>query len=120
MMPVPYSEDLRKIVIENYESKKMKIKEICKIFNITRKTLFLWRKRKKETGNIKPILNYQKGHSHKIKDLDELKKYLSENKDITVEKIIEKFGNMSKETVYNYLKKLNYTYKKNFSLWTKR
>ncbi|BET38457.1 IS630 transposase-related protein [Spiroplasma ixodetis] len=92
----------------------MKIKEICKVFNITRKTLFLWRKIKKETGHIKPILNYQKGHSHKIKDLDELKNYLAQNKDVTVQKVIEKFGDMTKETVYNYFKKLNYTYKKNF------
>ncbi|BET38985.1 transposase [Spiroplasma ixodetis] len=92
----------------------MKIKEICKVFNITRKTLFLWRKRKKETGHIKPILNYQKGHSHKIKDLDELKNYLAQNKDVTVQKVIEKFGDMTKETVYNYFKKLNYTYKKTF------
>ncbi|WP_425382599.1 helix-turn-helix domain-containing protein [Spiroplasma endosymbiont of Melieria omissa] len=115
-MPKPYSEDLRRKVIEAYESKNMKIKEICKVFNITRKTLFLWRKRKKETGHIKPILNYQKGHSHKIKDLDELKNYLAENKDVTVQKVIDKFGNMTKETVYNYFKKLNYTYKKNITL----
>ncbi|BET39013.1 IS630 transposase-related protein [Spiroplasma ixodetis] len=46
-MPKPYIEDLRIKVIEAYESKNMKIKEICKVFNITRKTLFLWRKRKK-------------------------------------------------------------------------
>ncbi|BET37882.1 IS630 transposase-related protein [Spiroplasma ixodetis] len=76
-MPKPYSEDLRRKVIEAYESKNMKIKEICKVFNITRKTFFLWRKRKKETGHIKPILNYKKGHSHKIKDLDGLKKLFS-------------------------------------------
>ncbi|BET38011.1 IS630 transposase-related protein [Spiroplasma ixodetis] len=113
-MSKPYSEDLRRKVIETYESKNMKIKEICKVFNITRKTFFLWRKRKKETGNIKPILNYQKGHSHKIKDLDELKNYLEQNKDVTVQKVIEKFGDMTKETVYNYFKKLNYTYKNTF------
>ncbi|BET38331.1 IS630 transposase-related protein [Spiroplasma ixodetis] len=119
-MPKPYSEDLRRKVIEAYESKNMKIKEICKVFDITRKTFFLWRKRKKETGHIKPILNYQKRHSHKIKDLDELKNYLVQNKDVTVQKVIEKFGDMTKETVYNYFKKLNYTYKKNFFIWTKR
>ncbi|BET39178.1 hypothetical protein [Spiroplasma ixodetis] len=62
------------------------------------------KKKKKETGNIKPILNYQKGHSHKIKDLDELKNYLEQNKDVTVQKVIEKFGDMTKETVYNYFK----------------
>ncbi|BET38363.1 hypothetical protein [Spiroplasma ixodetis] len=50
-------------------------------------TLFLWRKIKKETGHIKPILNYQKGHSQKIKDLDQLKNYLAQNKDVTVQKV---------------------------------
>jgi len=35
---------------------------------------------------------------------------------IRVEKIIEKFGNMCKDKVYNHLKKVNYMYKKNFSL----
>ncbi|BET39029.1 IS630 transposase-related protein [Spiroplasma ixodetis] len=110
-MPKPYSEDLRRKVIEAYESKNMKIKEICKVFNITRKTLFLWRKIKKETGHIKPIFNCQKGHSHKTKDLDVLKNYLAQNKDVTVQKVIEKFGDMTKEIVYNYFKKLNYTIK---------
>ncbi|WP_341811789.1 hypothetical protein [Wolbachia endosymbiont (group A) of Conops quadrifasciatus] len=33
---------------------------------------------------------------------------------IRVEKIIEKFGNMCKDKVYNYLKKVNYMYKKTF------
>ncbi len=80
------------------------------------KTIYLWRKRKEETGNIKPSSGYQKGHSHKIKDFDGFIKFLDANQDITVEKIIEKFGNMCKNTVYNYLKKANYTYKKNFSL----
>ena len=72
MMPRSYSQDLNRKVIEAYESKNMKIKKICKVFNITRKTWFLWTKRKK-TVNIKPILNYQKVHTYKIKDLNELK-----------------------------------------------
>ncbi|CCE77837.1 MULTISPECIES: hypothetical protein [Wolbachia] len=40
--------------------------------------------------------------------------------DIRIEKIIEEFGNMCRNTVYNYLSKVNYTYKKNFSLLRKR
>ncbi|BET39273.1 IS630 transposase-related protein [Spiroplasma ixodetis] len=52
-MPKPYSEDLRRKVIEAYESKNMKIKKICKVFNITIKTLFLWRKRKKRNWAYK-------------------------------------------------------------------
>ncbi|WP_174133447.1 IS630 transposase-related protein [Wolbachia endosymbiont of Atemnus politus] len=86
------------------------------MFKIDRKTIYWWRKRREETESIKPPSGYQKGHSHKIKDLDDFIKFLDENQDITVEKIIEKFGNMCKDTVCNYLKKVNYTYKKNFSL----
>jgi transposase len=41
-------------------------------------------------------------------------KFLEENMDNTVEKIIEKFGNICIDTVHNFLKKLNYTYKNTF------
>ena len=51
-MPKPYSEDLQRKVIEAYEIKNMKIKEICKVFNITRKTLVLWKKRKTEKKKL--------------------------------------------------------------------
>lgn len=37
-------------------------------------------------------------------------KFLQDNQDVTTDKIIEKFGNMCKETAYNYLKKAGYTY----------
>ncbi|MCM1002344.1 IS630 transposase-related protein [Wolbachia pipientis] len=115
-MPRPYSEDLRERVLKVVDEKKITMEEISKMFKIDRKTIYWWRKRREETGSIKPSSGYQKGHSHKIKDLDSFAKFLDENRDITVEKIIEKFGNICKDTVYNYLKKVNYTYKKNFSL----
>lgn len=89
----------------------MTMEEVSKMFKIDRKTIYWWRKRREGTGTIFRLPN-----SHKIKDLDGFVKFLDENQEITVEKIIEKFGNMCKDTVYNYLKKVNYTYKKNFSL----
>ncbi len=48
--------------------------------------------------------------------MDRFIKFLNGNQDIRIEKIIEEFGNMCRSTVYNYLSKVNYTYKKNFSL----
>ncbi|WP_010405311.1 MULTISPECIES: hypothetical protein [unclassified Wolbachia] len=52
--------------------------------------------------------------------MDRFIKFLNGNQDIRIEKIIEEFGNMCRSTVYNYLSKVNYTYKKNFSLSRKR
>ena len=111
-MPGPYSEDLRKRVLKVVDEKKMTMKAIGEMFSIDRKTLYWWRKRRKETGSIKPAFGYQTGHRSKIKDMDSFFKFLQDNQDVTVDKIIEKFGNMCKETAYNYLKKAGYTYKK--------
>jgi transposase len=70
------------------------MEEIWKMFKIDRKTIYWWRKRREETGSIKPSSGCQKGDSYKIKDLDSFVIFLDENMDIKVEKIIEKFGNM--------------------------
>lgn len=116
-MPKPYSKDLRERVLKVVDEKKiMSMQEISEMFNIDRKTLYRWRKRKEETGSIEAITGYQKGHRSKIKNLDSFIKFLEYNQDVTVDKIIEKFGKMCKNTVYNYFKKVGYTYKKNLSL----
>ncbi|NSX83714.1 hypothetical protein GOM44_05560 [Wolbachia endosymbiont of Atemnus politus] len=94
-MPSPYSEDLRERVLKAVDEKTMTIKEISQVFKI-----YLWRKRKEETGSIKPSSGYQRGYGHKIKDIDRFIKFLSKNQDITIEKIIGEFGNMCKNTVY--------------------
>ncbi|MDR0772779.1 MAG: helix-turn-helix domain-containing protein [Rickettsiales bacterium] len=60
-MPSPYSEDLREQVLKAVDEKTMTIKRISEIFKLNIKTIYLWRKRKKETGNIKPSSGYQKG-----------------------------------------------------------
>ncbi|NSX83403.1 transposase [Wolbachia endosymbiont of Atemnus politus] len=99
-MPKPYSEDLREKVLKVFDAGEMTIKKICETFNIDEKTLYWWRKRKEKTGSVKPASGYQKGHGHKIKDVDRFVRFLSENEDITIEKIIGEFGNMCKNTVY--------------------
>lgn len=54
------------------------------------------------------------------KDMGSFFKFLEDNQNVTTDKVIEKFGNMCKETAYNYLKKAGYTYKKNLSLSRER
>ncbi|WP_375315881.1 IS630 transposase-related protein [Wolbachia endosymbiont (group A) of Colletes cunicularius] len=70
MMAKPYSEDLRERVLKVVDEKKMTMEEVSKMFKIDRKTIYWWRKRREETGSIKPSSGYQKGHSHKIKYLE--------------------------------------------------
>ncbi|MFT4314119.1 MAG: IS630 transposase-related protein [Wolbachia pipientis] len=70
-MQKPYSEDLREKVLKVFDAGEMTIiKKVCETFNIDEKTLYWWRKRKEETGSVKPASGYQKGHGHKTKDLD--------------------------------------------------
>jgi hypothetical protein len=38
--------------------------------------LYLWQKRKEYTGEVEPIIGYQQGHSHKIKDLESFTEFV--------------------------------------------
>ncbi|WP_349968552.1 hypothetical protein [Wolbachia endosymbiont of Armadillidium arcangelii] len=48
-MPKPYSEDLRGHVLKIVDDDNG-----SKMFKIDRKTIYWWRKRREETGSIKP------------------------------------------------------------------
>lgn len=56
----------------------MTMEAVSEMFKIDRKTIYCWRKRREETGSIKPSFGYQKGHSHKIKDLEHVFKLKNE------------------------------------------
>lgn len=88
-MPKPYSEDLRERVFKVIDEKKMSMKKIGETFKLSIKTIYLWRKRREETGSIKPASGYQIGHRSKIKDMDSFFKFLQDNQDVTADKIIE-------------------------------
>lgn len=89
-------------------------KAISETFKLSIKKIYLWQKRREETGGIKPASGYQTGHRSKIKDINSFSKFIEDNQDITVNKIIEKFGKMCKNTAYNYLKKLAIHIKETF------
>lgn len=114
-MPKPYSYDLRKKVFQYIESGKTII-EASKAFNISRKVIFDWKKLKNETGSIKPKDSYQKGHSHKITNIEEFKNFLEKNKDKSCHELASLYHKpICSRTIWKTIKKLNYSYKKNFS-----
>jgi transposase len=111
-MPAPYSNDLRKRVIESYESKKLSTKEIVSNFNISLKTLYRWLQLKKKTGNINPKQGYQKGHSHAIKDLKKFEELVNNSAFSTVQDIVNIVNTGTVHSIGRALKKIKYVKKK--------
>lgn len=114
-MPAPYSDDLRSRVIEKLTA-GWPLQKAADNFSLGVATVGRWWRRYKKEGHYKPIVKYQKGHSHKIGDLDSFKKFMIKNPSLTCNEIALKLGNMSKSTAHAYLKKINFTRKKKLSL----
>lgn len=111
-MPSPYSYDLRKRVVKHYEQHQSATLT-SQVFNISRSIIYDWKKLKDETGDVKPKENYQRGHGHKIKDLEQFKEIVKANAGLTLEKIVQRSGiEMSLMTCSRALKKLSITRKK--------
>jgi transposase len=108
-----YSIDLRERVIEAVNKGIWQLKEIAKFFNINVKTIYKWRKILEITGTLAPKTGFEQGHSHKITNLDEFKNFVTENPDLTLKEMAQKWGNVSPQTIGRSLKKINFTLKKN-------
>lgn len=92
-----------------------RIREVSKRFIISRNTLYKWAKLQQETGSVIPRLGYQKGHSHIIKDQESFKEFLEANNDKTSQELASLWGaKVSATTIRAAIKKLGYSYKKNF------
>ena len=109
-MPIPYSNDLRKKVIDLING-GMQQKEVARLLSINKSTIFRWNKEYKEKGSCD-----FKGYNHnkdKIKsDFHEVRKIVEENPHYTLHMIATMVGNVSHQTISNILKKLGYSFKK--------
>lgn len=118
-MPKPYSKDLREKLFAQLDS-GMSITKASKIFRINRQTIYNWISIKEETGQLEAKSGYQKGHSHKIKDLEILEKFLLENPDKTLNQLSLLWSEkISGWTLGKWIRKLGYTYKKNLFSYQK-
>lgn len=118
-MPKPYSKDLREKLFAQLDS-GMSITKASKIFRINRQTIYNWISIKEETGQLEAKSGYQKGHSHKIKDLEILEKFLLENPDKTLNQLSLLWSEkISGWTLGKWIRKLGYTYKKNLFSYKK-
>lgn len=112
------SVDLRERVIAAV-NKNIRITEIAKIFKVSRRVIYNWLNLLNKSKNLTPKSGYQKGHSHKIHDLDKFKLFVEKNKHRTAKQMVvlwqELTGTIMTEAVMGrYLKKIGYSSKKNF------
>jgi transposase len=111
------SKDLRKRAIEAIVEKKMHITEVAKIFQLGRRTLYTWLEKYKKEGVTEPKTRYQKGHSHKITDLNLFITFVKENQDCTTAEMAIRWSKqmnqkVCKTTILRMLAKTNFTFKK--------
>jgi transposase len=114
--------DLRKRVIAAVDG-GMRITDAAKTFQVGRRLIYTWLDLRKRTNSLSPKSGYQKGHSHKITDWDEFRKFIEKNSHRTVKGMIVEWTKANNNTVSEsamerWLKKIGYTSKKNF--WIQR
>jgi transposase len=113
---MPYSIDLRERVVAAIDKGMRKV-TAAKTFNVSRRVVYKWIHLRKNTNSLAFQTGYQKGHSHKITDWDEFRKFAESHKHYTLKKMAEEwqkiFGKIiSKTAMDEALKKIGYTSKK--------
>ena len=111
-MPAPYSYDLREKAISAVERGERKT-HVCGLFNLSRNTLDLWLKRKKETGDFSARRSPNSGKPSKIKDWEKFQQFVLEHQHKTQTEIAELWGdNLTQQNVSDACQKLAITRKK--------
>jgi transposase len=110
-MAKAYSDDLRIRVMKAYDCGEKQC-ELAKRFNVSEKTIYLWRRQREERGHNKAITKYQNGHSHKILDLNKFKEFVTKNSQMTTNEMAKAWGNIGKTAIAKYLQKIGFTRKK--------
>src|SRR5271157_5916687 len=88
-MPAPHSYDLRKRAMSHFE-KHGSATLTSQIFGISRSILYDWKKRKKETGDIRAKDGYQSGYGHKVIDLGKFQQQVESEPGLTLSEIVKK------------------------------
>ena len=110
-----YSIEIREQAIKSL-AEGNKQKDVAKIFSITRQTLSSWVKLKKQKNSLKPDVHYNKLKFKRINDEEFIKYMSSDNPNKNYNKTITEIAldfNVSRNTIWKYLHRLGYKFKKN-------
>ena len=112
-MPAPYAYDLRTRVMDAIVG-GMKIAKASRVFQVTRETIYQWKRLRERTGDLQAASHYQKGHSAIIQDDEAFKVFIETHCDKTLADLARLYPvSVSPMTIARKLKQLNYSYKKN-------
>jgi transposase len=112
-MPVPYSYDLRRKVIEAIDG-GMRKSQASQIFKISRNPINLWLQKREETGDYQAEQGYQKGYGTKITNLEEFKEFARQHGSETQKEMAEAWKDpLGDQTIGKALKRIGFTRKKN-------
>jgi transposase len=109
-MPAAYSNDLREKVMAAL-ARGERPSQVARLFGISRNTLNLWRQRHARTGSWAAKTGYQHGHSAKLVDWEEFRRFAEAQGGQTLEAMARVRG-VGRMTISRGLKKLGYTRKK--------
>ena len=113
-MAKAYSEDLCEKVMTAIELDGIPIREASELFNVARSSIYRWKQRKQETGNLKR--RKIKGAPGIIQEWEEFEKFVEEHRDKTQVEMAELWHEpISARTISRALKKIGFTRKKD--LW---
>lgn len=110
-----YSIEIREQALKSL-AEGNKQKDVAKIFSITRQTLSSWVKLKKQKNSLKPDVHYNKLKFKRINDEEFIKYMSSDNPNKNYNKTITEIAldfNVSRNTIWKYLHRLGYKFKKN-------
>ncbi|MHC0449747.1 MAG: IS630 transposase-related protein [Candidatus Lariskella arthropodorum] len=79
---------------------------MSKLFRVSRDTIYKWKILQDKHSSLKAASGYQKGHSHKIKNLEDFKEFFELNIDMTSKELAKKWCNISPTTILQAIKKL--------------
>ena len=112
-----YSLDLRKRVLEAYDSERSSLGQIAKQFQVTTRWIQKLRQQREREGTIAPRpQNQGRKPAFRGDDLEQLDDFVKENPDSTLEEIKDHFSgkvDCSVVAIHNALKRLGWRYKKN-------
>ena len=107
-----YSEKFRKEVMSYLDAGYSQSK-VSKMFNISEKTVWNWNKQRNVNGHLRANMSYERPPRKLPKE--DLLQYVKDNPDAYLREIAAHFGCRS-SSVFARLKKLNVSYKKNFTI----
>ncbi len=116
-MATAYSKDLRTKAIDALEN-GVPLMRVCQHFLIGRTTLYTWRTEWRKSGSVEPKKPVRPSRAA-IRDLNKFEEFVSSKPDRTVKEMSQVLE-VSVTSVETALRKINFTYKKNFWVSRKR